>query len=176
VILRPLLLVVPEAAIAEEMSAIGALAKRDYALRGASIATHQLHVTLHDFEPLTDEPEDVVARLKKAAGSVAMQPFDVAFDVMEQWPGTLVLRGDATTGLRYLQRALGLALKRFGFGGIKSSFTPHISLVRGKGRAENQMVKTFRWTVHDFVLVNSVIGESRYIPLARWPLGSPVTG
>lgn len=44
--------------------------------------------------------------------------------------------------------------------------------MRGPTAVDNQTVKSFRWTVGEFALVNSLVGQGRYIELGRWPLQS----
>jgi 2'-5' RNA ligase len=33
-----------------------------------------------------------------------------------------------------------------------------------------QAVETIGWTAREFVLVHSLLGQTRHIPLGRWPL------
>jgi 2'-5' RNA ligase len=168
---RPLLLVVPEADVARDMVGLGALAKRDYGLQGQLFPAHRLHVTMHHFGDHADPPDDIIARVQEAAFTVCAERFEVSFDFMEMWSDALVLRGTAIIALGGLHRKLGDALKKVGLGGrVKASFTPHVTLMRDRGYVETQMVKTFRWTVREFVLVNSLIGRATYVPLATWQL------
>ena len=53
---------------------------------------------------------------------------------------------------------------------VNSNYTPHVTLLRGEGIVEEQTVETFRWTVREFVLVNSLVGETKYVRLGHWPL------
>ena len=168
---RPLLLVVPEADVARDMVGLGALAKRDYDLQGPLFPPHRLHVTMHHFGQHSGPPEDIIARVQEAASTVCAERFEVSFDFMEMWSDALVLRGTAMAGLGELHRKLGVALKKAGLGEwVRSGFTPHVTLMRDRGYVEPQMVKTFRWTVREFVLVNSLIGRTTYVPLAAWQL------
>lgn len=161
----------PEPEVARDMVGLGARAKRDYALQGQLFPAHRLHVTLHHFGRHAEPPEEIVARIKEAAVAVCAERFEVSFDFMEMWADALVLRGAGMTALSELQRQLGHALKKVGLGGwVRSGFTPHVTLMRDRGYVETQMVKTFRWTVREFVLVNSLIGRATYVPLATWQL------
>jgi len=36
---------------------------------------------------------------------------------------------------------------------------------------QERAVEPIRWTVSEFVLVHSLLGQTRHIPLARWSLG-----
>jgi RNA 2',3'-cyclic 3'-phosphodiesterase len=171
VLIRPLLLVVPEVGVARDMVALGMLAKRDYDLRGRLFPAHRLHVTMHHFGEHADPPEDIVARVKEAASAVCAERFEVAFDFMEMWSDALVLRGTGMAALNELHRKLGVALRKVGLGEwVKAGFTPHVTLMRDRGYVETQMVMTFRWTVREFVLVNSLVGRTTYVPLGAWRL------
>jgi RNA 2',3'-cyclic 3'-phosphodiesterase len=162
----------PEAEVARDMVCLGVLAKRDYDLQGKLFPAHRLHVTLHHFGVHTDPPEEIIARVKEAAATaICIDRFEVSFDFMEMWFDALVLRGNGMTALSELHRKLGNALTKVGLGErVKSSFTPHVTLMRGGGYVETQMVKTFRWTVREFVLINSLVGQGTYVPLATWRL------
>jgi 2'-5' RNA ligase len=104
----------------------------------------------------------------RAAGLIRTSPFVVEFDRIDSWSDALVLLGkDEPTPLKTFRHELGAALKRVGLG-RKAGFTPHVTLMRGRTAVEQQAVKTFRWTVNEFVLVNSYQGK--YVELARRPL------
>ena len=165
---RPLLLLVPEADVALDMVGLGTLAKRDYDLQGQLFLARRLHVTMHHFGDHADPPEDIIARVKEAASTVCAERFEVSFDFMEMWFDALVLRVTEVTALSELHRKLGDALKKAGLGRwVKAGFTPHVTLMRDRGYVETQMVKTFRWTVREFVLVNSLIGRGFMFPWKR---------
>jgi 2'-5' RNA ligase len=106
-----------------------------------------------------------------------MPPFLVAFDRAMSFDSgeknALVLRGDeGLSGLMMLQHDLVTALQEAGVVRRKGlQFTPHITLLYDKCRVREQAVEEIRWTVREIVLVQSLYGQSRHIPLARWPLG-----
>lgn len=144
------------------------LLKRGYGLENWAYEAGRLHITLFELGHHVDLPPEIVALANHAAASIRPAPFMVEFDRIDSWPDALVLLGkDKPAPLKTFRRELGKALKRGGLG-RKISFVPHITLMRGQTAVEQQAVKTFRWTVNEFVLVNSYQGK--YVELACWPL------
>ena len=45
---------------------------------------------------------------------------------------------------------------------------PHPALVAR--RVDEQPITRIGWTMREFVLVHSLLGQKRYIPLGKWPL------
>jgi 2'-5' RNA ligase len=144
------------------------LLKRGYGLENWAYEGDRLHIILFELGDHVDLPLEIVALANRAAGSIRTSPFGVEFDRIDSWSDALVLLGkDEPTPLKTFRHELGAALKRVGLG-RKAGFTPHVTLMRGRTAVEQQAVKTFRWTVNEFVLVNSYQGK--YVELARWPL------
>ena len=64
-------------------------------------------------------------------------------------------------------------MKKAGIGqSVTPGFTPHLTLLYGDRIVTERSIEPIRWTVRDFVLVQSLRGrgESKHIHLARWPL------
>jgi RNA 2',3'-cyclic 3'-phosphodiesterase len=145
------------------------------------------HVTLHHLGNYAGGlPQATVARAIRAASTVRMNAFAVAFDRAEDFRGRpLVLRAhEGALALMEFRFALGKALETAGFAGrTRAPFTPHITLAyRDPARDPADVKRRFierldetesvSWTVCDFVLVHSLLGRTRHIALARWPLAS----
>ena len=173
---RPLLLIQPPEIHGGRMTNLGGLLKRDYGLPGTPFACHRLHATLQEFPAYEHRAHELIALVRTAASTVKMAPFEVTFDHVQTWEKSkaLVLLGDKSpTGLVALQRSIGAALTNIGLGSlVRKSFTPHITLIRGRGYVEDLTVQSFQWTVHEFALVYSLVGEGEYEWLNRWPLRS----
>jgi 2'-5' RNA ligase len=145
----------------------------------APLGLDRYHVTLHHLGNYAGGlPQKVVARAMRAASTVSTGSFAVAFDRAEDFHGRpLVLRahedGLALIAFRF---ALGKALESAGFAGrTRAPFTPHVTLTyRNPRDARRRFVEHLdepvSWPVQDFVLVHSLLGRSRYVALARWPL------
>lgn len=70
-----------------------------------------------------------------------------------------------------LQQALGAAMEKAGLGRCAMRYIPHITLMYTDRLVDDRAVEPVRWMVHEFVLVHSLLGRSRYLALGRFPLG-----
>jgi RNA 2',3'-cyclic 3'-phosphodiesterase len=168
--------VFPDSNAAEKIAHLADDVRADYRLKGKPFATSRFHVTLHHLGNHAGLPREIVERASAAAGAVAMTCFDVTFDRVLSFRGKAhnrpyVLVGDEGVGaLRELQRVLGVALREYGLEvGMRSSFTPHVTLLYGNDNIPAYPVEGIGWRVHEFVLVHSLLGRTRHIPLGRWP-------
>jgi 2'-5' RNA ligase len=169
------------AVIPDAGSASGAAQRRHelrakHRLRGKAIATERLHVTLHHVDDFAGLPEGIAAKTCAVASAVSMRPFTVEFNGALSFRGRpgnlpLVLQGDeGVYGLLVLQHRLGRVMENAGLGCANPHYTPHMTLLYGDRFVADQPVKPIRWAVHEFVLVHSLLGRSRYNVLARFPL------
>ncbi len=167
----------PDVAAAARIARLARHLRGEHGLRGAPLETERFHVSLHSLGEYSGLPQGVVAAAGEAATSVVAPPFDVKFDRVVSFRGRpgdrpLVLRGgDGLAALKAFQQALGAAMVKAWLGRrAKSYYTPHVTLLYGDRGVDEQAVETIGWTVHEFVLMHSLLGQTRYIPLARWPL------
>ena len=174
---RLLLMVVPDAGGASSAARLRRGLRATHRLRGKAIATDRLHVTLHRVGDFAGVPQRIVARTRAVASAVSMWPFTVEFNGAlsfrgrpGNWP--LVLQGDeGVFGLFVLQCRLGRAMENAGLGRANPHYTPHMTLLYGDRVVADEPVRPpIRWAVHEFVLVHSLLGRSRYNVLARFPL------
>ncbi|WP_115559768.1 2'-5' RNA ligase family protein [Xanthomonas arboricola] len=81
-----------------------------------------------------------------------------------------VLRGEERVrGLYTLQGALGRQLAHVGIAG-DAQYTPHMTLLYCNQTLPQRRCDALAWTVRDFALVRSFLGQSRYQIEGRWPL------
>jgi 2'-5' RNA ligase len=153
------------------------LLRAEHELRGRPTAATQLHISLHGLGRFFQIPSVIIASAREAGASVAMRPFEIAFDrVLSFGKGDgkrpLVLRpGDDTMALAAFHRRLGDAMTKAGLRRSRAShFTPHMTLLYDDRAVKEQAIAPIRFPVDGFVLVHSLVGRSRYIELARWPL------
>ncbi len=173
---RLLILHQPERTTARGMAYLTRQLKRGYDLPGRPFTAGRLHSSFHHLGDYADLPPRLVGKAIEAAASVAMAPFEVTFDRVATFKGRkgdrpLVLRGG--DALVALQAAIGDAMAAVGLKAfVNANFTPHITLLRGDGIVEEQMVRAFDWTVREFILVNSLVGQGKYVELGRWSLAA----
>ncbi len=153
----------------------------EHGLKGRPLATERFHVTLHHIGDYAGLPQGVVDMALAAAAIVDTRPFEVAFDRTGTFVGRMrnlpvVLRGTGgVTALTELQRALGTAMMKTGLGrSVNRQYTPHVTLLYDDRSIEEQVVDTISWPVHEFVLVHSLLGKTRHVPLGRFTLPSAV--
>jgi len=147
--------------------------RRACGLKGAPLLTDRFHVTVHGLGNYDGLPRSVVAKAIAAGTAVTARPFDVAFDRVTSFAGSdaLVLRGrDSVDGLVMFHQSLAIAMLNSGLS-ASLQFKPHITLLYDGRRIEEQFIEPIRWTVRDFVLVHSLRGRTKHIPLERWHLG-----
>jgi 2'-5' RNA ligase len=49
-------------------------------------------------------------------------------------------------------------------------YTPHVTLAYGMPWAAARPVESACWNVREFALIHSLLGRTRHVALARWPL------
>jgi 2'-5' RNA ligase len=168
--------ILPDAHAAARIAGLAQRLRAENGLRGRAIATERLHVTLIFLGDHVGVPQQIVALAAEAAAGVAMPPFDVELDRVASFPRRknlpLVLLGsDGVAGLTAFRESLAAALKAVGLGhDRRPGYTPHLTLLRDDRCVAEQAIEPIGWTAGEFVLVRSLLGRSRHIPLARWPL------
>jgi 2'-5' RNA ligase len=148
-------------------------------------AANRLHVTLQHLGNFAGGlPQERVDAAIKAAASIRMEPFSVAFDHVLSFapkprPGPLVLGGsEGVVGLHTLHEALVRALQQAGFGddpavlSNATQYTPHVTLAYGMPWIAARPVDAASWNVREFVLMHSLLGRTRHVELGRWPLAA----
>jgi 2'-5' RNA ligase len=144
-------------------------------LTGRRIATERLHVSLHTVGAWHGLSRAAVRAAKEVGASFSKPPFEVVFERAMSFAGerAFVLRAEAEVAFTSFHHALGIEMKKAGIGrSVTSRFTPHMTLLYGDRMVTERSIEPIRWTVRDFVLVQSLRGrgQSRHIHLARWPL------
>lgn len=165
---------------AAKISAIGELARqfrKDHGLRGRPLAPSCLHVSLHCLGAHDGLPPKLIDVTSAAVSGVCVPPFEVSFDralsfYNKRGTRPFVLRaGGDIVALNAFHRVLGEALTRAGLGrSVNRHFTPHMTLLYDRQLVEEHEIETLNWTVTEFVLVHSFVGQGRHDHLARWPL------
>lgn len=171
--------VYPDAQAADEIARLAQMLRAEQGLRGAPLKPERLHLTLHYLGDHVGMPHDVVAAASSAAASIAASAFEITLDHVASFSRRpynrpCVLRGEeGVESLVAFQQVLGAALTRFGLGRlVDKRFTPHATLLYDDRLVPLQPVDPISWTVREFVLVDSHLGQSKHVPLARWPLSA----
>lgn len=176
---RLFLAVLPTAEAGANVQALAEEVRAKYELRGRPLKSDRFHVTLHHLGDFPGLPETEVVAVRKACTSVAaaMGPFDVAFDRVKnfsQKPSrrpVVLTDGGGNHKLRELYQRLLIELRT---PPPKRPFSPHVTLLYDE-RSVPEMVlsQPLRWTVREIVLIDSLMGQSKYVELERWELTGP---
>ncbi len=177
---RLLFLIYPDLDTAARISERVPDLRAEHGLRGKPVATDRLHITLNHLGDHAGVPRDMVALAREAAETVAARSFDVVFDRIVSFSGKpgnplpLVLRGDDELGpLLDFQQRLATAMRKTGSRigkWAESKFTPHVTLLYDRHSVVERAIEPIRWTVSEFVLVHSLVGQTQHVVLGRWPL------
>jgi 2'-5' RNA ligase len=162
----------PDARTAGQLETVAAQQCIRHRLTGRPLAADRFHVSLIGFGGHAGLPRDVVAAAMQAAATIALPPFDVTFECAVSFlgrPRPRVLCGD-NPDLIAFRRALGRAVERAGLGRVKPQWAPHVTLLYDERGVDENAIEPIAWTAREFVLLHSLRGEGRYVPLARWAL------
>lgn len=163
----------PPDPIRPAMEMLARTVRKAHGLHGRPITRECLHNTL----AVVQDPRYLLRKNIERAKSVGDRISYPSFSARYEWTGSfdvhrdrypLVLRGGLQS-LIGLQQEIGMQMKRAGFD-VASSYTPHVTLLWADRPVADHPIAPIAWTVTDFVLVMSLVGETRHIHVARWPL------
>ena len=166
----------PDATMSAGTERIARDVRRRLRLTATPIPLERLHVSLLSVGGFSGScPPAVIDAAMRAAGTVSIAPFRVEFDRVASFSGShgqqaLVLTVDSVgvAGFLRLQEALKHALMKAGLRlPRQSGSSPHMTMMYEK-RACDFSVDPIGWTVSRFVLVDSLVGQSRHVHLGQW--------
>nr|WP_321574281.1 RNA 2',3'-cyclic phosphodiesterase [Paraburkholderia franconis] len=173
---RLLFVAMPDPDTAARIADMAGWLRSEMRVKARLLHTERLHITLHHLGDFARVPEVAVARACAAATSIDVPPFGLTLDRVSSFNGRqghrpLVLTGSAGLDeMIDLQQGLGDALRGAGLHDSRARFTPHVTLLYGAGRFDPRAIGPITWTVREFVLIRSWLGETPYDVKGRWPL------
>jgi RNA 2',3'-cyclic 3'-phosphodiesterase len=165
----------PEVYAARRIHRLARDFRDEFKLASQPLDQDRLHISLCGLCRFGRLTPRTLGEIGDAAASVTMPPFLAGFGWAESFSHPfkrpLVLRGDDTlAGVEMLHNELVAAMRKIGFIRRKPAFTPHMTLLYDHRDLGEQAVEEVCWTVREFVLICSLWGRHRHVPLARWPL------
>jgi len=167
----------PQPPAAETGRQFGQDLSNQHGLSGRLESTDRLHITLDHIGDYHGLPVGIVDSAIQAAAKINQPAFEVVFDRAGSFAGApgknpFVLQGDNdATALHDFRFILTNTLRAAGVPSKSGKqFTPHITLLRDARLVSEHPITPLRWIVREFVLVHSLLGRTKHIPLARWPL------
>ena len=145
-------------------------------VRGRWIDPRRYHLTLIFLGDNAELRRDLVDRAMAAAMKVRLPAFVLSLERIASFPGRkppgVLLCAEGTTPVHALWLALRRELELVGLGAaLEKDFTPHLTVFHGHGAMlDAAAIEPIAWTVREFVLVHSVVGQKEYRILGRWAL------
>lgn len=138
----------------------------------AFVRADRLHLTLDILDDFESFPRDIAESLIEVGNAIAADPFMIELDQVNSGGGTIALRPRLRNpALQRLTDRITNARSEAGVAGREGyRFNPHVTLLYWEGRPFSETVTPFAWDVTEFTLVHSLLGHTRHIPLASWPL------
>jgi 2'-5' RNA ligase len=169
----------PDTATAPRIARLAEGMRAEENLRGRPLATDRLHITVNHLGDFPELPQDVIRDASQAAAALAasMAPFEVTFDRAASFDTKnrnlpfVLLGEEEKTPLHRFHEALNLELATVGLKRMmKSKITPHVTLLYDGRNVPVRAAGPVSWTVNEFVLVHSLLGQTEHRRLCAWPL------
>jgi 2'-5' RNA ligase len=174
---RLFLAIFPDHETAEQLAVLAATQCARQGLRGRPLAPGRFHVTLFHLGDSAGLRQDVVDAASKAASRVQTASFELGFDQVASFAGRrdklpFVLKaGSGNAALRAFHVELAAQLRVAGLAAFAGgNFEPHVTLAYDACMVAPATVAPVAWRAREFVLVHSLLGRTRHVPLARWAL------
>jgi len=145
----------------------------DWLLERRQLAASRLHITAYPIGSFIHSPQRMIADACAAADAISLTPFDVSFDRVVTWKGSnLVLTADGgCDALLSFQHKLPTAMRLADIRPAKGwTFRPHVTLRYNEHTLVDQEVPRLTWRVSEFVLIESLRGQTIHDHRRRWPL------
>lgn len=167
----------PDAATARQAGELAAALRAQHGLTGKPLLVERMHVTLCHLGDFVGLQPGLVDGACRAAEALHEPAFDVRLERVGSFVGRparlplVALGDDGVQALRAFQARLDQALRRHGaLRGGAGSFVPHLTLLYDDRRVPQQAIEPLQWRATGFALVHSLLGQTRYQILGRWPL------
>jgi 2'-5' RNA ligase len=167
--------ILPPADVRAAIEGLGGHLQRAHRLQGRLISSERLHNTL---APIHDECralEDIIACARVIGDRIRHPPFPVQYDCTQSFRQSssrhpfVLCGGEGAKSLADFRHMLAAQMRTEGFA-VPHSYTPHVTLLWADRCVGDHPVYPIGWTVEDFVLVLSWVGQSRHTHLQRWSL------
>jgi 2'-5' RNA ligase len=139
---------------------------------GRPVLPGHLHSTSAILDDFRAYPSEVVDRMIGVGNMISSSPFPIVLDQLVGGTGSVVMvPSEPLQRYRLFQRQLASAMAHAGLARRRGwRFSPHVTLLYRHGRPLWYSTIPLSWTVTEFVLIHSLLGETRHEELACWPL------
>lgn len=154
-----------------------AVLRKELGLKGRPLNAEHLHLTLHHVGDFPAFPAELVHRLLEAGQALHAPAVPICLDAVLSFGRRnrrnnplALLAGEPLEPLRAFHRSLGVHLQAAGVTALRSKFTPQLTLLYDDAMIELRAIEPLRWMAAEFLLIDSLIGQTRQMVLGRWPL------
>jgi 2'-5' RNA ligase len=172
----------PDPATAARLAALAQDQAARHGLSGLPLPRERLHVTLFHLGDWSGVPPDVVDAACRAAAKLHATPFEVRLDEVASFanhgekPFVLKAHG-GNQALRSFRAELARQLRRQGLArAAGESFEPHVTLLYDRRLVPAEPLPPVAWQAGEWVLVHSLLGQSRHLRLGTWPMHGAAGG
>lgn len=140
---------------------------------GRPVDDERLHLTLFMLGDFERPPAGLLGRVEQALAGVPLPACRIVLDLLTGGTGTALLAPtEKLRGLCRLQAELAAALAQNEISPAPWwRFSPHVTLLYDHNYAGRCPVDPVSWTAEEVVLVESLVGQSKHLVRAAWPLG-----
>ncbi len=173
---RLFLALMPDEAARLRIAAVSDEAIKRHGLTGPVRKLINAHVTLHHLGDYPELQDGTVRRAMRAMDSFDGVDLQVRLDRISSFRGRgkhpcVLLAADPDGALAGLWRALELPLRREQLGAhLERRFTPHLTVLYDDKPVPEQPIEPIVWQAREVVLIHSLLGQSTYRLLGKWPL------
>lgn len=167
---------VPDPDTAVKITAFAAMSRARYGLTGSVRPANVLHISLNNVGRYVDLSDASLSDIRRAGDRVRAAPFEVKLDRLVSFKNSekrplVLLVDDGARSFAALGRALQSALASVGVRAYAAPSTPHLTFLYDWNLVpETALDKPILFRAHEFVLVQSLVGQTRHIIHGRWPL------
>jgi 2'-5' RNA ligase len=168
----------PDPDTAGQIAALAAQLRDRHRLIGRPLSPDRFHITLTHLGDYAGLPADLVAKARQAGDRVSSPSFRPHFDRVGSFSGRsgnrpfVLQSSESETPVTAFQRTLAQAMMGTGLGRKAGPYLPHVTLLYDDAMIATHPVEPVAWTAGEFVLVHSLLGQTKHVILDRWPLGS----
>ena len=170
---RLFLAVFPNPQDAAQLATIANNYLASHNLSAGAVEPSRLHVTLFHLGDYTSLPPTLVDQSTEALSCLAAQPITIRFDQIGSFgnrraKSPLVLAAsDGNEQLHVLHKQLATHLRASSLGQwTHGSYVPHMTVAYGKATMPFEKIEPISWSVGEVLLIHSLLGKTRHIPLA----------
>lgn len=171
--------VLPDDHAKSEIVGVSERFRKSHRVSGSPVGIDGLHLSLCPMGKPERLRQSLESALLAAAGEVHAMGFVATLDSAMrfsakdgQFPFVLCADTATTESALQLRKAIAAAQAHMGLqvSGV-SSFLPHVTVLQGHAiDTIEESITPIYWRVHEFVLIRSFFGQSRYEVIGRWPL------